>query len=126
MAIVATVDPALRIGIMRYDGNASVEEWQSALDAILADPSYQPGFGILVDRRKATSAQTADFIRQTAAHIEKNLPRLTGSRWAAVVTEPAQYGMIRMGQVLADSWPITVEIFDDVEVARAWLTGAVR
>ena len=45
-----------------------------------------------------------------------------GSKWAAVVSDDASYGMIRMLSFLVDHVPIEVDVFRDYDAAIKWLS----
>src|SRR5438477_9912571 len=113
MPITWTVDPAERIVSLVYEGDPAFEDFRRAMDGVLADPGYRVGFNFLVDRRRSSEAQTAAYIHAAAAYVEAHIEQLRGSRWAALVKNLTEYGMVRMGQAVTSTLPIEVASFED-------------
>ena len=108
---------------MTMTGVTSFEEWERAMLAALADPSYRPGFGFLIDRRAAPSP-TSDFIRRVVSFNKVHQGELGGGRRAVVVGSTADYGMGRMAEILSESSSSPINVFTDIDEAQRWLRAA--
>ncbi|MCC7134072.1 MAG: hypothetical protein IT352_15550 [Gemmatimonadales bacterium] len=95
------------------------EEFARLFAAILADPDYRPGYGFYRDRRGMVPMKRGTL--QANLAVVAALPGLTGSRWAYVVSDPANYGMARMAAILGDGSALELQIFETPEAALAWL-----
>ena len=126
MAILIKIDADRRLVTVRYEhASPTAQEWASAMLEIFRDPGYQPGFNFLVDRRGVPSP-TADFVRATVAFRERHAKEISGSRWAVVVSDPANYGMGRMGEILLEIQGVTQATFHSLEEAELWLLRGIR
>jgi hypothetical protein len=119
MPLGYAINRGKRYVLLLYRGNPSAEEWTNAVGRALMDPAYLPGYGFLLDRRKATGPPTTEFIRAVVAFSEAHRAVLADSRWAVVVGDAASFGMARMGQMLAVD--LEIEVFTDMTEAEAWL-----
>ena len=97
--------------------------WMGAVDASLAHPNFRPGMGLVHDRRglrlpegPATRevGMALGFVRSRAARIGK-------ARWAIVVADPANFGVGRMAQMMAEGTGLTIGVFRDLAEAEAWV-----
>lgn len=100
---------------------ADYPSWERALEEVIAHGAYAPDFSFLVDTTGAPPPGTP-CIRRAVTHLRARTPRLSGSRWAVVVSSPATYGMMRMAQGLAGSDLPDLEIFGSEGDARVWLS----
>jgi hypothetical protein len=114
------IDPAARIVEISGPDGASPAAFQRILRAILIDPDYRSGFGFFRDRRGFRLPPTG--LVQGVASVIRETDALAGSRWAIVVSDPANYGMMRMLSILSDV--AVMEIFEDPIAATGWLAGA--
>jgi hypothetical protein len=125
MGISYSVDPVNRaVRIVFQDEFPSVEEWGQALDAILAQPGYAPGFSFLVDPSPVDPQPEAVFVRGAVESLRRNSRQVENSRWAIVAPNAVTFGMARMGQMLSDGLPVVIAIFRDVAAAEDWLFAA--
>lgn len=123
MALQYVLDPASRTVTLVYDrSETSFDEWASTLDHVLADPAFQPGYGMLSDRRQAPSPPTTETVMALLRYV-RSREQLWRTRWAVLVPDRATYGMVRMAQGLAHSDPIEIGVFEDLESARRWLAA---
>jgi hypothetical protein len=95
------------------------EEVEAALRQVLEDPRYHPALGFLRDRRGFRMPPTG-FVRGLAWTI-RHTAGLIGSRFAFVVSDPGNYGMVRMLSMMSDV--ADIRAFTDPAEAREWLTG---
>ncbi|HEU5171614.1 MAG TPA: hypothetical protein VFU46_13790 [Gemmatimonadales bacterium] len=120
MVLTYTIDPTAGIVWLRYGGVPDLPTWIRTMEAVFADPGYQPGLGFVIDRR-GVEAPSVEYLRGAIAFMRAHGPEILNSRWAVVADNPAMYGMGRMGQALGAELPIVVEIFPDVDAAERWL-----
>ena len=119
-SIEYSIDVRAQLVLVEYRADAGVEEWVSAMEGILADPAYRPGFSFLVDRRHASAPSTAD-LRRMIAFIGDRAERFADSRWAIVTYSPADFGMARMTGALAADHPTTIRVFSDRDDGLRWI-----
>jgi hypothetical protein len=100
-----------------------IEVTGETIDAILADPDFRPGFGVLSDWRLG-------LILATDAYIEGFLDLLKAAeqrgvrKWATVVdpSSLAAYGVGRKAETQSELQGLTYRVFRDYDQALAWLT----
>jgi hypothetical protein len=119
MSITYSVDATAGIVRLRYHSKPTIAEWEATMLAVLDDPEFRPGFGILADRR-GVPAPSSDYVRSTL-EFGRSHPVLSFSRFALVVDTPAAFGMGRMGQILGDDLPGAIAVFKSYDDAEAWL-----
>jgi hypothetical protein len=120
-----SIDASAGIVRLVYAGDATFEEWASALETIFSDATYRPGFNFLVDRRRA-SAPKPDDLRRMVVFIDEHMALCRDSRWAIITYSLADYGMGRMAQVLASDHPTVIEIFTEPDQGLHWLQERPR
>jgi hypothetical protein len=98
------------------------EEFVHVVRQVLVDPAYRPGFGFLRDRRGRGVAPT-EVVHQIA-DVLKRVSALPPSKMAFVVDPGADYGMMRMMQILTDGGRTEVAVYFDVAEAIRWLTAS--
>jgi hypothetical protein len=123
MPVTYRIDPEERLVHLTMAGASSFDEWEAAMLAALADPSYRPGFGFLIDRRGA-DITTPDFVRRVVAFNLEHRVELGGGRRAVVVGSVSDFGMGRMYATLSEMGGVTAATFLSHEQARRWLLGA--
>lgn len=114
------IDPVAGIVYIEGDQAGTREEFSAVLGAVRADPTYRPGFGFLRDRRGMAPMETSLVHSDVASLLAFFGP--DAGRWAFVITDPANYGMARMTELLVGVSPSQVAIFDNLEDAERWLT----
>lgn len=120
MHLTYSIDNNLQIVSLKYTGNPDFSEWASVMRSVFDDPSFEPGFSFILDRRLVTTAPTTGYIKRVVAFVESHPAELGKCRTAVVVGEIASYGMGRMSQgYLGDAHE--TEIFKDLEEAKRWL-----
>jgi hypothetical protein len=121
MSMDYIVDPEQRLVRAAIKGETTFAEWRQAMDAILADRNFRPGFGFLIDLSDIANAPDTAFIRQVAGYFMGHKDRLGGGRRAIVVTVQSIYGMARMEEILAEPSGVAVRPFYRHEEALRWL-----
>ncbi len=120
MNINYSIDKILRIVTLNYTGNPDFDEWANTMRAVFRDPSFQPGFSFILDRRFVTIAPTTDYIKKIADFSKAHPIELGKCLTALVVSEMASYGMGRMSQGFSGDIEHT-QVFKDIEEAKRWL-----
>ena len=92
----------------------------SYVERLLVDPLYTPQLPVLFDATAISSLELSGAgVRDASAAVREN-PEHPIARVALVVSGPAAYGMARMYGLLRD---VEVAVFEDRELALAWLTS---
>jgi hypothetical protein len=118
------VDPSLVI--CRTSGLASIEGYEAMMRALVSDPKFRPGIGLIVDHTNVDlSALTAADIEQVA-DLRTRFAGNVAPRAAGVVGpgSPMRYGLGRMFEAFVELQPgADITLFETVEEAIAWLRG---
>jgi len=77
----------------------------------------------LCDLRDVTEANLCYADMARLAERTRSRPLTADVRSAIVVAQPVQLGFARMFQILHEHPRVTMRIFDDETVARAWVSG---
>ena len=121
MAITSRIDPHEHIVYLTTVGDSSFAEWKSAMEAILADPSYRPGFTFLSDRRNQSDVPSANFAHEAVDFLARHSTEMGSFRWAAVTANTAVYGMARMFSIISELKGVRAQAFTDYDEALAWV-----
>jgi hypothetical protein len=107
-------------GIVEVSGQGSSADLEAMFQLLLADPAYRRGLGFLRNRSGLPAPSTPELrgMIELAARFEA----FHGARLAIVATDPVNFGMMRMGEVLAEPHGITIAVFNDEDEAIRWLT----
>ena len=120
MKITYSIDTTFGIVTLSYVDNPNFVEWANTMRAVFRDPSYEPGFSFILDRRQVTTAPEKDYIEKVVAFTKAHPRELGKCLTAVVVAGLASYGMARMSQAFLGDTEHT-RIFRDIEEARQWL-----
>lgn len=121
MSVTYRIDPQERIVYLVVTGESSFEEWQAALEGVLADPAYVRGFNFLTDRRGQSKMPGPEFTLKVLQFLVAHIREMGRFRWAAVSNVEAAFGVLRMFSILAEEADIHVEALRDYDEARRWL-----
>ncbi|VTR91639.1 unnamed protein product [Gemmata massiliana] len=123
MAINFTVDGPARLVRATVSGptNATLGEFESFLDALVAHPDFRRGFAVLYDRRAVAAPPDDTFIRAATEAIERRAARLSGCRWAVVIGDQPALSVVHMTALLGERAGVEARPFFAPEDARAWL-----
>jgi len=107
-------------GIVRvtYHAQPSVDEWSETMERIFADPLFQHGFGVLLDRRSIVEVAETAYVTNAVQFIDRHL--VNSTRWAILVSNPAAFGMGRMSEFLCKD-ENAIRSFWDEQEAVDWL-----
>jgi hypothetical protein len=101
----------------------NLQMWIQTIQEIIKDEHYHPGMGFILDRRGVSEVASPEEVKAALDYIKYHQQIFKGSRWGVLQGNMASYGMARMGQILSVGMPIEVDIFDDLEQAKDWLTS---
>ena len=93
------------------------------MKAVLDDPSFQPGFNFLSDRRDETDVPSAGFAHEAADFLTRHSPEMGDFRWAVVTADTAVYGMARMFSIISELKGVRAQAFTDYDEALGWVRG---
>lgn len=123
MPITYFIDTAAGIVNLRSAGEPTAKDFAVAMQEVFEHSDYRPGMNFISDRREA-GPMSKDYIRGAISFVGRHTDKLAGSRWALVVgPHPVEYGIARMGDMLAHEIPVPRGIFTSIEDALAWLKG---
>lgn len=106
---------------LESSAQATLDEWREALEAVLADPRYRPGMGLVHDRRKLAWVPTTEQVTAATNHIAGRSMAIGKARWGLVVAGAAGFGMGRMAEILLERTSVTLGVFRDLDEAEAWV-----
>ena len=107
--------------MVRVYGEFTHDEIVETINRCVRDPEFRPGFKVLSDHTAVKVPVTPSQAKQMVEHLVNLADAFAGTRWAAVTSLPASYGMMRMVSVHAERVPLEVQIFSSLEEAEAWL-----
>jgi hypothetical protein len=116
---------------LESDGQATRDEWTSAVDASLASSDHRPGMGVLHDWRRTKAIPGARVIRlRIDVLVERAMARgvkrwafvVAGdARWELVVTGDTYGGTGRTDEGLTGRSSVEFRVFKDRAAAAAWV-----
>lgn len=118
MPISYEIDGEAGIALVTIRGIVTAQEQREHVSRLLTDPEMRRPFRILSDRREQENIPSAELVQEMGRQLH-GVERVAGSRLAFVVSQPVQVGMSRMFAAYASN--MEIEIFNDIDSARAWL-----
>ncbi|HEY1953399.1 MAG TPA: hypothetical protein VGG76_11405 [Gemmatimonadaceae bacterium] len=113
-----TIDPKQGLVASRLWGTVTEDEVHDHNNRLRNDPAFVPSYRQIVDLTGITEIRVGTGLINATSHDQFFNP---GTRRAFVATEDAAYGMARMFALQAESDGQTIEVFRDLNKARAWL-----
>ena len=112
-----------RLLFIRGHGTITQTERVDAMLAWLRDPGYQHCTDALFDVTAAQSTPRLAELRQIVAILRQSMPSSGPRRLAIVTARPITYAIARVFQDLIQlkGVPLEVRVFNDRELAWAWL-----
>jgi hypothetical protein len=111
-------DVACRRVRVVYQSQPSFEQWKTTMKAVLEDPRFQTGFGVLLDRSRILKAATSEYMDRLVAFIDEHTLE-KHARWAIVTSDLDSF---RMGQKAEQSTDnANIRAFKDRSEAERWL-----
>jgi hypothetical protein len=120
MKFTYRIDKTNRIVYLEGD-DPGLELWRQTLLAVFADPEFETGFNFLSDRRSASEARSADYLKAALSFLKYHENEIGKCKWATVVSTMAAFGMGRMSQLLSENLSTRIEVFKDIDEAIDWL-----
>lgn len=121
MPITFEIDSEARIVRTTARGDITLEEELAVFKSFLADPSFEPGFGILHDNRERVSVSTTDYVKGMADAVQDNRDAIGPAKIAIVVSRMVSVGLGNMFAILTENAPTTTKVFWDIDEAERWL-----
>jgi hypothetical protein len=117
------IDPARNVVLLNYgEHQPTFEQWRSVMDQLLRDPLFKPGLHLLSDRRRLCEAPTTRMVESMSHYVGARRERFGKGRWAIATGTPAEYGMVRMAEVLFEAVGshMTLRAFTNFDEAERW------
>jgi hypothetical protein len=115
------VYPRRRVAVISWAaGLPDLASWRGVFDALLVDPAFGEGFGVVSDWRTAVEPPDEAFLRG-AVEYASDVFGARNLRWASVT--PPEPAMIEAGSavgVLASGKDVDYRTFTDLRAAIAW------
>jgi hypothetical protein len=124
MPVTHTFDD--RIVVMQMIGEYETDELKARIASALDDPRCPAAPVLMFDLRASESLQhrSPSDVRDMAQFLAARAGRIN-HRLAMVVATDLQFGLMRMGSVIAEQGGLPGEVFRDYDAARRWLlTGS--
>ncbi len=116
-----TIDSDRRLVIQRYHGKTGIKDIFSMSEKNYGDPDYDPSFNGMVDMTDATLDISFREMLSFVSYIRRQPSRSTG-KWALLMnSSPANFGIARMFQTLAEGLQREIRFFEDEADALHWL-----
>jgi hypothetical protein len=123
MPTVLSADPAGRFMVLTITDPNTIEQWRTAMTAMLEHPVYLLHRRVLIDRRQSKPLATA-FVSQMTDFFAGRKGAVSGMRAAVVVSDEASFGMTRMMEMRSEreNPDVTIRGFHTYDDAEQWLT----
>jgi len=118
-------DTAGGFALMSVSDPYTIDEWRTAMTAILEAPVSRSHVAILVDRRD-TQPLSTQSVEEMTRFLAEYQGELAGGRAAILVSDEVNFGMGRMTQLRSrlEIPNTTIRTFRSYDEAIAWLTGS--
>ena len=113
-----TIDTDRTLVVTRIWGAATEDEIFDHGQRLRNDPQFQPDFRQLVDMSELTEIRVGSGVIRDASRNQFFSP---GVRRAVVANSDAAFGMARMYAIASENAGQTIEVFRDINPAKAWL-----
>ena|SRR2546426_2706342 len=121
MPLTYRIDPEAQMLFVVGKGAITQAERIEAMRAWISDPLFRPGLNTLCDFSAATSTPSLDDLENIVRLIGQHSEAIGRKKTAIVTSQAVTFGVARQFQILAESTPLTVGVFTDMESAVAWL-----
>lgn len=124
MSIYYQIDKEAGWVLTVVEGEWSFGDHQTAFEALLADPGFEPGMNALFDASEATAAPTAEDLQALLELIRsKYVERGSKYKAALVAADDLGYAVSRMLESMSHDSAFTVRTFRARKDAEAWLSS---
>jgi hypothetical protein len=122
MPITWHIDEHAAIVTVRVEGALTLDGARQTLTELYTDPRYRSPIVDLWDLRDAEIDSGPGDVQRLLQFIQLSRGDRGSDRTALVVARPADFGISRMYQSLAEATlPFSVQVFTQLEEAYAWL-----
>jgi hypothetical protein len=104
--------------VSRFWGVATDDDIFDHGQRLRNDPQFRPDFRQLVDMSDLTEIRVDSGVVREASRIQFFAP---GVKRAVVANSDASFGMARMYAIASENQGQTIEVFRDINAAKAWL-----
>ncbi len=104
------------------EGDVTAADAIAAFEALVRAPGLEGGFRLLSDHRKLTRGFSQTEVNRLTEWMEGHIPALGPTRWAAVVSRPTAYGLMRvLGARAKLAVGLEVGVFTSLAAGEEWL-----
>jgi hypothetical protein len=104
------------------EGDVTLVELRAMFVELFADPGWDPGFDGLVDLSAGRLHLSHGEVGAIAQQLSADRSASRG-RWAFVLGDPVNHGIVRMFASMSENPPRDVRIFPDRQAAVEWLVS---
>ena len=120
------IDAKAGVVVHTVRGKLTAAAVTATIRALIGNPEFQPGMGIVWDLRRGTLVElTADEIRGTIHYAAGRIEARGRGRMAIVVSQDVDYGIGRMFAAYAERTGIERRVFRNLEEAIHWASRTV-
>jgi hypothetical protein len=113
-----TIDTDRKLVVTRIWGAPTEDDIYDHGQRLRNDPQFRPDFRQLVDMSELTEIRVGSGVIRDASRNQFFAP---GVKRAVVANSDASFGMARMYAIASENQGQTIEVFRDINAARAWL-----
>lgn len=121
MDISFDVDPSERLLSYVVEGTPTADETRDFLNAVVAHPDFEPGFGFSGDCRRLGDDPGMVYVRALAREVRARAGELGPCRWGLVFSTAGGFTAVRICSLLTFGSGIEFAPFRTPEEAEAWL-----
>jgi hypothetical protein len=123
MRVNTVVDKKNTIMIHTVTGEITFNEFKSAYEAISLHPEFREDMNSIWDLRDADASKLErQDVMRIATYIEPQLKNRAKFKVAVIVFRDLEYDLSRVYQVASADLPAKIEIFNNFEDAKKWVT----
>ena len=123
MKVNTVVDKKNAIMIHTVTGKMSFDDIKSAYEAICLPPEFREDMNSIWDLRDADASKLdRQDVMRIARYIETQLKDRSKFKAAVLVSRYLEYDLSRVYQVASADLPAKIEIFNNLEDAKKWVT----
>ena len=120
------IDAKAGVVVNTVSGKLTAAAFTATLRALIDNPEFQPGMGIVWDLRRGTViGLKADEIKGVVYYVANRVEARGRGRLAIVVSQDVDYGIGRMFAAYAEQIGIERRVFRDLEEAVHWASRTV-
>lgn len=121
MPITYSIDTTTQVITTKLVGALTVDDVRAHFEALADDPATPDRLWVLIDAVGLKSVPSVAMIEMTKRMVEFTRAKVRYEAVAVVASQPAHYGMFRMGQVLLETVFGATLVTRDLAEGRDWL-----